>query len=159
MSDFYAHKQMSDGHLNKCKECTKRDSDNRYRQKSKDESFIITERKRGREKYKRLYSGNIKKRNKDRNKDYAKRYPEKISARSSAMQINSNGLERHHWSYIKDHWRDVILLSKEHHMKAHRFIIYDQERMMYRRCDNNVLLDTRESHNSYILSCIVNEEN
>ena len=41
---------------------------------------------------------------------------------------------------------DVIELSILEHNKLHRYIIYDQERMMYRRCDNNVLLDTKEAH-------------
>ena len=43
-------------------------------------------------------------------------------------------------------------------MKAHRFIVYDQERMMYRRYDTNELLDTKEKHESFILFCIENKE-
>ena len=42
------------------------------------------------------------------------------------------------------------------HIKAHRFIIYDQERMMYRRLDG-VLLDKKEKHFEYILEKIENE--
>ena len=36
------------------------------------------------------------------------------------------------------------------HNTAHRFIIYDQERMMYRRIDTLELLDTKEKHYDFI---------
>lgn len=155
---FYKHSQMKDGYLNKCKECTKKDVNSVYKSNKSDDSFVAKERKRGRDKYRRLYSGKIKK-TKRYDFDYAKRYPEKISARSASDSIITDiGYEKHHWSYNKEHWKDIIILDKKWHMKAHRFIIYDQERMMYRRYDNNILLDTKDSHIDFIFHCIENED-
>jgi hypothetical protein len=59
----------------------------------------------------------------------------------------------HHWSYNEEHQIDVIDLSQKDHFKAHRFIIYDQERMMYRNLEG-VLLDTKEKHLKYIMHMI-----
>lgn len=43
-------------------------------------------------------------------------------------------------------------------MKAHRFIVYDQERFMYRRYDTNELLYTKQKHYDFIKFCIDNKE-
>jgi hypothetical protein len=163
LSEFYVHKMMADGHLNKCKECTKNDTRNKHLENSKDINYVIKERKRCRDKQKRLYAG-MGKASKERFTRYVKKYPEKYKANLASSYLKSKmvdkiqGQEMHHWSYNKEHYTDVIMLFKKSHMKAHRFIVYDQERMMYRRFDNNLLLDTKESHFNFINYCIENEE-
>ena len=159
LSDYYKHSQMGDGYLNKCKVCTKKDVKGNYDVNIQDTNFITKERKRGREKYHRLYLGTGKA-NIEESKRYYLKYPEKEKAKNYSQHLNKpfDGAEKHHWSYNEEHYKDVIWLSKKQHMKGHRFIIYDQERMMYRRYDNNVLLDTKEAHETFIKNCIETEE-
>lgn len=150
---------MGDGHLNKCKCCAKSDSSKAYMEKSGDEEYKEKERSRSREKYRRLYVGTGKSDVK-RNRKYLNRYPEKEAAKnySSNLIAPFDKAERHHWSYSEDHFKDVIWLLKKEHMKSHRFIVYDQERKMYRRFDTNELLHTKEKHHLFILDCIKNKE-
>jgi hypothetical protein len=84
-------------------------------------------------------------------------YPEKYKASIASQRIPSNGGHNHHWSYNEKHQLDVINLSVKDHMKAHRFIIYDQERFMYRTIDG-LLLDTKEKHLKYIMHKIQTED-
>jgi len=159
LSEFYKHSQMADGHLNKCKECTKSDVKIDYDKKSGDQEFKEKEQKRGRDKYRRLYRFQGKA-NIIVNKRWEDKYPEKKNAKNASSNLKKpfNGAEKHHWSYNNEHFKDVIWLTKQQHKKGHRFIIYDQERKMYRRYDTNELLDTKESHEIFIRWCIENKE-
>lgn len=159
LSEFYKHSQMADAHLNKCKECAKLDVKNKYLENSTDEGYVKKERKRGRDKYMRLYRFQSKA-NPKCNERWEIRFPEKKKATSfsSSLIPSFDGAEKHHWSYNEEHYKDVIWMTKREHMKAHRFIVYDQEQFMYRRFDNNVLLNTKEKHEEFIRYCILNEE-
>lgn len=156
LDDYYKHKQMGDGHLNKCKLCTKSDTAKRESEIRSTPEGLERDKARHRDKYYRL---NYKEKHKPTPEQkkiimdrYKEKYPEKLICKNLCQHLNPiiKGNELHHWSYNKEHAKDVIELSLSDHAKVHRYIIYDQERFMYRRCDNMELLDTREKHLDYI---------
>jgi hypothetical protein len=46
ISEFYAHPQMANGHLGKCKECSKRDTRDNYQDKKDQYKIYYTEREK-----------------------------------------------------------------------------------------------------------------
>lgn len=151
--EFYKYGAASSGRVNVCKECKKIYQRDRGKELRKNPEFLKKERARTREKYKRLgYRFRFKCSPERKAKiinDYFDRYPEKTLARSFSQHVKvSKGNTKHHWSYLPEHAKDIIELSLTEHYKLHRYLIYDQERMMY-RATSMVLLDSKERHLDY----------
>jgi hypothetical protein len=163
LSCYSKQSSLPDGLRNYCKECANIKEKLRQAELRKDPEWNEKEKKRGREKYYRLYKGEPRKQSASSKRlsteKYWTRYPEKYKASIAAQRIfpEVKGNHMHHWSYREEHWKDVIELCLEDHNKLHRYIIYDQERMMY-RTRTGVLLDTRESHIQYMEFVIANEK-
>ena len=143
LSEFYKHPQMSDGHLNKCKECTKSDVKKDYNRKSKDVSWVEKERARGREKYHRLGYKDKDWTNKTR-RDF--KVSGNIHRDLERKGIDMEGKDAHHWNYNKP--RSVILLSTLAHHRIHQYVKASRSDKYLYTLDGECL-DTEEKTISY----------
>lgn len=161
LDNFYKHPKMPDGHLNKCKECTKLQARENFSKKMEDPLFVQKERIRNKLRDKRERKTNVRRGiRKDKHQVYLEqkeKFPEKYLVRNMMKHYPKKSTHHlHHWSYNIEHFDSCIELTIADHGKAHKYIIYDQERYMYRRIDTMELLDSKESHEKYIKNCIKN---
>lgn len=85
-------------------------------------------------------------------KKYKSKHPEKVRARTSVIKLKvEQGFHKHHWSYLKENFKDVIILSNDLHLRLHGNLKYNPELKCY-ETKSGVLLDTREKHVSFINS-------
>jgi hypothetical protein len=162
LTQYYKHKAMADGHLGKCKECTKKDSKLRETELRKDVLFVESEKKRSREKYHRL---NYKEKHKPTKENkrlimerYNNKYPEKKNARSAmkGLKAQTKGNHLHHWSYKEEHFKDVIEVTEKLHNVIHREMTYCKDKKLYISKLNGELLDTKDKHIAFIRLCKFN---
>ncbi len=147
IEDFYKHHRMKDGHLNKCKKCTRLDVYKNTEIKKLDPEWLEMERERCRIKQMKLKLTDLG----------LLQLQARSAVRGSVNNVLSSGFNLHHWSYNEQHHTDVIKLSYKDHRKIHRYLDLDIYSLMY-RSRSGELLDTREKSEVEYARIIRDEE-
>jgi len=127
LSDFYRHPMMGDGHLGKCKECTKKDVSENYRKNRK--HYITYERKREqdpeRRAKKKVYGTTLRARNPIKARAWnltGCAIKSGLLVRQPCEVCGHSPVEAHHGDYSKP--LDVRWLCRTHHLEQHGKVAY-----------------------------------
>lgn len=147
---------MADGHLNKCKDCTKKDVSVRYNSLSLNPEWIEKERARCRDKYKRL---SYREKYFGRKSDSLCPQRKQISSMLRNQGIQTDGKEAHHWNYNRPY--SVFILSKSAHHRLHKHIkVNYDDKYVYTK--DGVRLESEQQATDYFSSILssygINEE-
>ncbi len=145
LTEFHKHSKMSDGHVNKCKDCQHKKLHINYVKNSNDESWKENEKLRQQEKYNRLNYI-------DRQKEAEIKFPWKSTSTYKNLPRKlalPKGIEIHHWNYNDEFLEDIFKLDSYAHKFAHKFLKLNIELRIFTDLDGN-LLDTKEKHYEYL---------
>ncbi len=131
LSEFYKHSRMADGHLNKCKTCTKKDAAKRLSIVIQDPEWRVKERRRIRARDAANIAKGIvkpiypKKAKTDPIKRAARLLVQNAVKANRISKMNcfcgaSRTVQAHHEDYSKP--LDVVWLCKRHHSDRHNYL-------------------------------------